>query len=356
MLSGHSRSVIHLDFSPDGKRLASASGDGTLKIWDVATNNCLAMLSGHRDLVHHVAFSPDGKKIASASDDRTLKIWDAETHSCLATLTGHRGDILHLAFSPDGTRIASASLDRTLKIWDAATDRCLATLSEHDNAVNHLAFSPDGRRLASASDDCHVGVCQCDGLPEERLAAAVQHGAVFDRLPRFVKNRLCYLLHLIHQQSRQLPPNCSVYKEEQFLQASAEDRQWAVDLYLAKHFLDHVAEAFAMLSTQEARPTTLPDSPAHDAAVRLMEEEAQQSFNRLPLSIQNSVYGELYRIHMEAGKLSQATPSNYGELAFLAKEGFTATDEERVQAISAVYPAMLRALGLTALKWPEDLK
>jgi hypothetical protein len=274
-------------------------------------------------------------------------------------LDDHSNAVSHFAFSPNGKRLASASRDRTLKIWDVATNVCLATLSGHSRAVSHLAFSPDGTRLASTSYDHNVGVWQCDGLPEERLAAALQNRGVFDCLPRFVKNRLSYLLHLIHYQRGHPPPNdssCYEDEEEQFLQAAAEDRQLAVDLYLAKHFLDYVAEAFATLSTQEARSPKLPDMPAYDAAVQLNKGEAEQSFNRLPPSIQNRVYGELHRIHREAGNLPQAMSPNYGELAFLAKKGFTATDEERVEAIAAVYPAMLQALGLTTLTWPKALQ
>ena len=78
-------------FSPDGKRLASASRDGTVKVWDAATGQETLTLKGHTGRVRSVAFSPDGKRLASASDDRTVKVWDAATGQEILTLKGHTG-------------------------------------------------------------------------------------------------------------------------------------------------------------------------------------------------------------------------------------------------------------------------
>ena len=78
-------------FSPDGQRLASASHDKTVKIWDTATGKELFALKGHADGVRSVAFSPDGQRLASASDDKTVKIWDSATGKELFALKGHAG-------------------------------------------------------------------------------------------------------------------------------------------------------------------------------------------------------------------------------------------------------------------------
>jgi WD40 repeat protein len=145
-------------FSPDGRRLASASGDQTVKVWDSATGQERLILKGHTSRVLGVAFSVDGKRLASASMDQTVKVWDAATGEEVLSLQRHRGGVVGVAFSPDGRQLASASMDQTVKLWDLATGRESLTLRQHTGAVMGVAFSPDGRRLASASNDQSVQV------------------------------------------------------------------------------------------------------------------------------------------------------------------------------------------------------
>ncbi|KAK0703385.1 hypothetical protein B0T26DRAFT_658964 [Lasiosphaeria miniovina] len=157
-LEGHRDWVWSVTFSPDGQRLASGSGDNTVKIWDAASGQCRQTLEGHRNSVWSVAFSPDGQRLASGSSDNTVKIWDAASGQCRQTLEGHRHSVLSVTFSPDGQRLASGSGDNTVKIWDAASGQCRQTLEGHRGSVWSVAFSPDGQRLASGSGDNTVKI------------------------------------------------------------------------------------------------------------------------------------------------------------------------------------------------------
>ena len=104
-------------FSPDGTRIATASADGTAKVWDAATGQELFTLVGHTRGVTSVVFSPDGTQIATGSADKTARVWEAATGKLLQTLLGHTEGVTSVAFSPDGTHLAAASLDGTTRLY-----------------------------------------------------------------------------------------------------------------------------------------------------------------------------------------------------------------------------------------------
>lgn len=131
-LEGHSSHVNSVAFSHDSTRLASASDDSTLKVWDTSSCECLLTLEGHSDGVNSVVFSYDSTQLASASWDQTIKVWDASSSKCLITLEGHSSSVSSVAFSRDSTQLASASYDGTVKMWDAHSGECLSTFKHHN--------------------------------------------------------------------------------------------------------------------------------------------------------------------------------------------------------------------------------
>ncbi len=213
-LAGHSDQVQGVAYSPDGTRLATASQDGTAKVWDSRTGQELLTLAGHPGGINGVAFSPDGARLATTGRDGVTKIWsittaldagassgeeivtlpatgdafvsgvafspdgtrlatmneagliqvwqlpagdDQAAEVALTIATGHTGEVIvpkiELAFSPDGTRLASGGPDGTAKVWDANTGQELLTLTGHIDWVFDAAFSPDGKWLATVGID-----------------------------------------------------------------------------------------------------------------------------------------------------------------------------------------------------------
>jgi WD40 repeat protein len=107
----------------------------------------------HGDTVDSAHFSPDGKRVVTASSDHTARIWDAYTGKAVGEAMRHRGEILSASFSPDGKRVVTASIDHTARIWDAETGKAVGEAMTHGTTVNSAHFSPDGKRVVTASTD-----------------------------------------------------------------------------------------------------------------------------------------------------------------------------------------------------------
>jgi WD40 repeat protein len=159
-LVGHTNWVRVLAASPNGRWLASSSGE-TIRLWDMDAGVYCATLSRQSDLVRVLCFSPTASVLASGMDDATITLWDLQTRQWVAILSEHRDRISALCFSPDGHWLASGSYDQSILVWNTETGVSTGCLNGHEDRIQSLRMSLDGQRLVSASRD---GTAKCWNL------------------------------------------------------------------------------------------------------------------------------------------------------------------------------------------------
>ncbi len=165
---GHSREVYAVSWSPDGKLIASGSGDESIQVWEASSGKKVLDYHGHshwvgKGLVKTLMWSPDGRYIASGSWDKSVRVWDAYSGSTISTYRSYYEVVESVAWSPDGKYIVSGNRNGTVHVWDVSNGKNIRTFlghySNNPNAdVVAIAWSPDGKRIASGSWDRTVKV------------------------------------------------------------------------------------------------------------------------------------------------------------------------------------------------------
>ena len=181
--------IINVSFSPDGRRVVVPSfglapgpfgmtpSAASAQVFDVASGRAVTPPLVHQGWVWEAQFSPDGRRVVTASNDHTARVWDSLTGEPVSPPMKHDGNVLHAIFSPDGRRVLTASTDHTARLWDAGTGREVIPPLRHEGHVNSAEFSPDGRRIVTASKDHTARVW--DALTGKPLGGPVrQTGAV----------------------------------------------------------------------------------------------------------------------------------------------------------------------------------
>lgn len=179
-LRGHADWVVDLAFSPSGDHVATAGRDHSARLWDAAKGHELATFWGHESVVEAVAFSPDGRLLATGGRDHTVRVWDVASAAEVAVMDSHRAIVLDVVFSNDGALLASTGYDRTVCLSNPTTGEHLATLSGHRDVVSAVAFTPDSSCLATASRDHTVILWDSDH--GERLRVFDGHTDVVEDL------------------------------------------------------------------------------------------------------------------------------------------------------------------------------
>lgn len=160
VIEGIPGKVNAVHFSKDGKQLLVAAGiaglQGVALVHDVASGRPVAAYRGHRDAVHDAEWSPDGRWLATAGYDRSVRLWRVSDGGLVWSNSVHNGAVFDLAFDPSGAVLASASADQTVKLWRVRDGVRLDTLNQPQGELNRVLFTPDGTQILAVGADRRI--------------------------------------------------------------------------------------------------------------------------------------------------------------------------------------------------------
>lgn len=174
-------SVYATSIRPDGKTIAycgvySSTREGRAELWDLITDTRIGPVLEHKRVVYKVAFSPDGKTLITASGDGTVRLWEAATGDPLnIPPLQHQAAIYTSSMSPDGKTVATAGQGEFIRFWDAATGEPLPLKVRQTSGVTSVAFSPDSKSLLIAGGPAMVYSVSGISPPGKNLASVTHN-------------------------------------------------------------------------------------------------------------------------------------------------------------------------------------
>lgn len=156
VIPGAALGAYALAVAPDGRKLAAGCKDGVLREFSAADGTLLRALKGHLGYVRSAAYTPDGRRLISSADDGSIRVWSTRGDAPAEIMTGHRGGVLAAAVSADGRLLLSGGRDGTVRLWDLQSARLLRTLEGHRGWVQAVGFAPGGGQAYSSGRDGRI--------------------------------------------------------------------------------------------------------------------------------------------------------------------------------------------------------